>query len=103
MDLSSRNAADEIELNWSGFLIADPDAPWIECLILTVSGNGLCLDVGALVVPEIFAVAFTPCGSVRRVCARTWRRGELVRARFVTGTEFRSALKANPPSAVVAS
>jgi hypothetical protein len=103
MDLSSRNAADEIELNWSGFLIADPDAPWIECLILTVSGNGLCLDVGALVVPEIFAVAFTPCGSVRRVCARTWRRGELVRARFVTGTELRAVLKANPPSAVVAS
>jgi AAA domain len=52
---------------------------------------------------EIFAVAFTPCGSVRRVCARTWRRGELVRARFVTGTELRSARKANPPSAVVAS
>jgi hypothetical protein len=103
MDLSSRNAADEIELNWSGFIIVEPDAPWIECLILTVSANGLCLNVGAIVVPEIFAVAFTPCGSVRRVCARTWRRGELVRARFVTGTELRSALKANPPSAVVAS
>jgi hypothetical protein len=103
MDLSSRNAADEIELNWSGFIIVEPDAPWIECLILTVSANGLCLDVDAIVVPEIFAVAFTSCGSVRRVCARTWRRGELVRARFVNGTELRSALKANPQSAVVAS
>jgi hypothetical protein len=59
MDLSSRNAADEIELNWSGFIIVEPDAPWIECLILTVSANGLCLNVGAIVVPEIFAIAFS--------------------------------------------
>jgi hypothetical protein len=92
MDISRRDADDEIELNRPGFIIVEPDAPWIECLILSVSANGLFLDVGAIAVPKIFAVAFTPCGSVLRVCARFWRRGELVAARFVTATELRSAL-----------
>jgi hypothetical protein len=60
------------------FVIVEPDAPWIECLILTISANGLCLDVGALVVPKIFAVAFTPRGSVRprlRENLAPWRAG----------------------------
>jgi hypothetical protein len=62
MDISRRDADDEIELNRPGFIIVEPDAPWIECLILSVSANGLFLDVGAIAVPKIFAVAFTPCG-----------------------------------------
>lgn len=66
-----------------------PDAPWIEVFILDISETGLCLNVGALAVPELFGVSFTPCGSIMRVCRRVWRRGELLGARFVTARELR--------------
>jgi hypothetical protein len=78
-----------IEYQRSGFIFEAPDAPWIEVFILDVSDTGLCLNVGALAVPEIFGVSFTPCGSITRVCLRVWRRGELLGARFVTARELR--------------
>jgi hypothetical protein len=82
-----------IEYQRSGFIIPAPDAPWIECLIADISESGLCLEVGALVIPEIFAVAFTPCGSVRRVCMIAWRQGPLIGARFVSAKELREEYK----------
>jgi hypothetical protein len=78
-----------VELRKPGFLIPAPDAPWIECMIVDVSDDGACLDVGALVVPKIFGLAFTAGGEVLRVCALVWRRGELVGARFVSAKELR--------------
>jgi hypothetical protein len=45
-----------------------------------ISGSGLCLRVGALAVPEIFAVAFAPYGIVRRICMLVWRNGQLIGA-----------------------
>jgi hypothetical protein len=78
-----------VDLHKPGFLIPAPDAPWIECLIIDVSDTGACLEVGALVVPELFGLAFTAGGEVLRVCSLVWRRGELVGARFVTAKELR--------------
>ncbi len=78
-----------IDVRKPGFLIPAPDAPWIECLIVDVCDDGVCLDVGALAVPKIFGLAFTAGGAVRRVCALIWRRGGLVGARFVSASELR--------------
>ena len=87
-DLGARKNV-RIDLRRPGFLIPAPDAPWIECLIVDVSDDGVSLDVGALAVPKIFGVAFTAGGEVLRVCALIWRRGELVGARFVRAKELR--------------
>jgi hypothetical protein len=80
-----------VDLRKPGFLIPAPDAPWIECLIVDVSDDGVCLDVGALAVPKMFGLAFTAGGEVLRVCKLIWRRGELVGARFVSANELRRA------------
>ena len=37
-----------VDLHKPGFLMPAPDAPWIECMILEVSDDGVCLDVCAL-------------------------------------------------------
>ena len=87
-DLGARKHK-RVEYQRSGFIIPAPDAPWIECSIRDVSESGLCLEVGALVIPKIFAVAFTPCGTVRRICMIVWRNGQLIGARFVTAEELR--------------
>ena len=81
-----------VELYKPGFLIPAPDAPWIECLIVDVSDTDVSLDVGALAVPDLFGLAFTPGGEVLRVCSLVWRRGELIGARFVTAKELRQGL-----------
>ena len=78
-----------VDLQKPGFLIPAPDAPWIECMIVDVSDEGVCLDVGALAVPKIFGLAFTSGGEVLRVCSLIWRRGEMLGARFVTAKELR--------------
>ena len=78
-----------VDLNKQGFLIPAPDAPWIECMIVEVSDDGVCLDVGALSVPKIFGLAFTAGGEVLRVCSLVWRQGELIGARYVTAKELR--------------
>jgi hypothetical protein len=78
-----------VDLNKPGFLIPAPDAPWIECMIVDVSEDGVCLEVGALVVPDLFGLAFTSGGEVLRVCSLIWRQGEQVGARFVTARELR--------------
>src|ERR1700675_4502002 len=77
-----------------GFLIPAPDEPWIECLIVDVSDQGVCLEVGALAVPDLFGLAFTAGGEVLRVCSMVWRQGELIGARFVTPKELRQGLTA---------
>jgi hypothetical protein len=78
-----------VDLHKPGFLIPAPDAPWIECIIVEVSDDGVCLDVGALSVPKIFGLAFTAGGEVLRVCSLIWRKGELIGARYVTAKELR--------------
>jgi hypothetical protein len=87
-DLGDRKNV-RVDLHKTGFLIPAPDAPWIECLIVDVSDQGTCLDVGALAVPDLFGLAFTTGGEVLRVCELVWRRGELVGARFVSAKELR--------------
>jgi hypothetical protein len=81
-----------IDLYTTGFLIPAPEAPWIECTIVDVSENGVCLDVGDLAVPKLFGLAFTSSGEVLRVCALIWRRGERIGARFVSAKELRGGL-----------
>ena len=78
-----------IDLNKPGFLIPAPDAPWIECLIIDVSERGVSLEVGALAVPKLFGLAFTAGGEVLRICSISWRKGELLGARFVSAKELR--------------
>jgi hypothetical protein len=87
-DLGARRQV-RVELHTTGFLIPAPDAPWIECTVVDVSDEGACLEVGALVVPDLFGVAFTASGEVLRVCSLVWRRGELIGARFVSAKELR--------------
>jgi hypothetical protein len=87
-DLGTRKQV-RVDLRKQGFLIPAPEAPWIECLIVEVSDEGACLEVGALAVPKIFGLAFTAGGEVLRVCSLIWRRGELIGARFVTAKELR--------------
>jgi hypothetical protein len=82
-----------VDLHKPGFLIPAPEAPWIECMIVDVSDDGVCLEVGALSVPKIFGLAFTSGGEVLRVCSLTWRKGELVGARFVTAKELRAGFE----------
>jgi hypothetical protein len=76
-DLGARKSV-RINLHKPGFLIPAPDAPWIECQVADVSDEGGCLDVGALAVPKIFGLSFTPGGEVLRVCLMVWRRGGLI-------------------------
>ena len=78
-----------IVLRRPAFIFTEPGAPWIECVVVDVSESGLCINVGALVVPEMFGVAFTSNGSIRRVCARAWRNGELIGARFLSAKDLR--------------
>src|SRR5271169_5945804 len=87
-DLGARRHI-RVDLHKPGFLIPAPDAPWIECLIVEVSDDGVCLEVGALAVPDLFGLAFTAGGEVLRVCSLVWRQGEQVGARFVTAKELR--------------
>jgi hypothetical protein len=94
-DLGARKSV-RIDLYTPGFLIPTPDAPWIECTIIDVSEQGVCLDVGALAVPELFGLAFTSSGEVLRVCSLIWRRGERIGARFVTAKELRQSLAPDP-------
>jgi hypothetical protein len=80
-----------VQYGRAGFLIPAPDAPWLECFIVDISETGISLDVGALVVPEIFGVAFNSSGSILRVCSRVWRRGELIGASFLSARELRQS------------
>lgn len=93
-DLRARKQV-RVDLYKPGFLIPAPDAPWIECTIIDVSDSGACLEVGALVVPDLFGLAFTAGGEVLRVCLLAWRRGELIGARFVTVKELRQGFEPN--------
>jgi hypothetical protein len=95
-DLGARRHV-RVEMQKHGFLIPAPDAPWIECFIVDVSDDGACLDVGALVVPKVFGLAFTARGEVMRVCTLVWRRGELIGARFVTAKELRQGVATAEP------
>lgn len=90
-DLGARRHV-RVDLYQPGFLIPAPDAPWIECVIVDVSDDGVCLDVGALAVPELFGLAFTAGGEVLRVCSLVWRQGERLGARFVTARQLRDGL-----------
>lgn len=90
-DTGSRKPV-RVDLHKPGFLIPAPDAPWIECVITEISDDGVCLDVGALAVPELFGLAFTAGGEVLRVCSLVWRQGEMLGARFVTAKELREGL-----------
>jgi hypothetical protein len=87
-DLGARKNV-RIEYRRSGFLIPAPGAPWLECFIPDVSNDGICLDIGALVVPEVFGVSFNSTGTVVRVCKIAWRRGELIGAKFLSARQLR--------------
>jgi hypothetical protein len=88
-DLGARKHV-RVNLHKPGFLIPAPDAPWIECTIMEVSDEGVCLDVGALPVPKLFGLAFTATGRVLRICSLVWRKGEMVGAEFLTAKELRA-------------
>jgi hypothetical protein len=95
-DLGERKSV-RVEFDRSGFLIPAPDAPWLECQIIDVSEGGICLNVGALVVPELFGVAFNSSGSILRVCSLSWRNGEMIGARFLTAKQLRRGEQNAPP------
>src|SRR5258706_835157 len=82
-DLGERKNV-RVDLHKTGFLIPAPDAPWIECVIVDVSDNGACLDIGTLAVPEIFGLAFTAGGEIILGGLLILRRCELIGAPLVT-------------------
>jgi hypothetical protein len=77
-----------------GLVILEPDGAWIECAVIDISSTGVCLDVGALVIPEVFVLLLNSSGSVRRACQLVWRRGGLIGAQFVTAKQLRVGIKA---------
>lgn len=85
-----------IDFRKPGFVILEPDGPWIECAITDISVSGVGLHVGALEIPEFFVLLINQSGSVRRGCHRIWRRGELVGARFITAAQLRGGLPLEP-------
>jgi hypothetical protein len=91
-DLGARRHV-RVDLYKPGFLIPAPDAPWIECTIVDVSEQGVCIEVGSLPVPELFGLSFTSGGEVLRVCGLIWRRGERIGARFISAKELRQGLQ----------
>src|SRR5258708_33595728 len=91
-DLGARKHV-RVDLYKQGFLIPAPDAPWIECLIVDVSEEGVSLDVGALAVPDLFGLSFTPGGEGLRGCSLAWRKGELIGAEVVTAQELRQGFE----------
>jgi hypothetical protein len=97
-DLGARKHV-RVNLYKRGFVIPAPDAPWIECTIVDVSEKGVCLDVGALPVPKLFGLAFTPTGEVLRICSLVWRNGEMVGAEFLSARELRAGGFAPPEAA----
>jgi hypothetical protein len=99
-DLGARKHV-RVELHKPGFLIPAPDAPWIECTIVEVSDEGVCLDVGSLPVPKLFGLAFTATGEVLRICSLVWRNGEMVGAEFLSAKELRAGT-ASPAEAAQA-
>ena len=80
---------DRVSFPKPAFVMTAPDAPWIECLITDISENGVGLDIGALTVPAVFDVAFTPCGTVRRVCSKVWQENNKIGARFLDARELK--------------
>jgi PilZ domain len=77
-----------VAFNRPGFLVLEPDGPWIECFIVDVSEGGACINVGALAVPETFVLLLSLNGEVRRLCQLVWRSGELLGARFLSAKEL---------------
>jgi hypothetical protein len=88
---------DRVTLQRPGFILFEPNGPWIECLIVDVSNGGVCLNVGILEVPKMFGLLMTSDGRVSRVCLTAWRTGELLGARFLTVKELRDGAAQNVP------
>jgi hypothetical protein len=65
-----------------------------------LSKGGVRLNVGALVIPRVFVLILNPSGSVSRVCRRTWRRGELLGAQFITAKQLRDSVREPVPADV---
>jgi PilZ domain len=95
--MSSRRKHPRVDFCKAGFVILEPDAPWIECAIADISEGGVRLNIGALVIPQVFVLVLNPSGSVRRACRRVWRRGEWVGARFVSAKELRDGVATPAP------
>ena len=95
-DLGARRH-ERVKYRRAGFILPAPDAPWLECFIVDVSESGLCLDAGALAVPNVFGVSFTSCGTVKRLCRLAWRKGDLVGARYVTAEQLRQSTQEKKP------
>jgi hypothetical protein len=55
-----------------------------DCTVLNISEDGACLKVKlAGIVPDNFLLLFTPSGTVRRICMKRWRNGDIVGVEFL--------------------
>ena len=88
-DLGERKAP-RIVCQRAGYIIVTPNAPWVECEFRDISEGGVCIQVGELAIPEIFAITFTESGDVRRLCRLAWRRGGLIGAQFIKPDQLRA-------------
>jgi hypothetical protein len=74
-----------------GFVVLEPDGPWIDCHIIEVSKDGACLDVGTVALPRLFMLLMSPKGEVRRICKLLWRRGETAGVEFISLKDLEAA------------
>jgi hypothetical protein len=74
-----------------------PEAPSMECTVKDISDSGICIDVGAIALPKIFAVSFTADARVFRLCELVWRRGSTVGAHFITADDVRRKMSGLNP------
>jgi hypothetical protein len=88
-DLGSRKHY-RVSYGKPGYVFCAPDAFGLQCIIRDISEGGIQLDVGELVLPRIFGVAFTANGSIQRLYKPVWRRGGLVGAKVLSAKEFRA-------------
>jgi hypothetical protein len=86
-DLGERKHA-RVGFERPGFLILEPDGPWLECFVTDISEGGAGLRVGSLALPKNFMLLLTENGEVKRICRLVWRRGEFAGVRFLTVKEL---------------
>jgi hypothetical protein len=91
MGRTGKRKHSRVDFERPGFVILEPDGPWVECLIGNISEGGASLNVGALAIPQTFILLLSANGKVRRICRLTWRKGEMLGVRFISRKELLSA------------
>jgi hypothetical protein len=89
--LDGKRRQEWIPFQRPGYVVLEPDGPWIDCHIVEVSKDGACLEVGTIALPRLFMLLMSPTGQVRRICKLLWRRGETAGVEFISLKDLEQA------------